>query len=223
MFAGKYASLILAAGFSTRMRQGFKPLLPIPFMDGSRSALENLARIYSAAGVSPVLLVGGQVNQAALAAEAQRLGLDYVQNPDARRGMFSTVRIGLQHLIALAPACSGCFVHPVDIPLVQRDTVRLLLAAARHHPGDVLIPEFENRQGHPPVIPAAYFAGICAMAGRDGLRGALMTLPRRPVAVGDSAILLDMDTDDDFTIVCDRAARLYAQGAPGMNQTGRGL
>ena len=203
MSAGKHAALILAAGFSTRMHKGFKPLLPLPFADGRRNALENLARLYAEAGIQHIFVVGGKRQN--LAAEAKGLGLAYVQNPHAERGMFSSVCTGLEAL----GVSKNCFVHPVDIPLVRLCTLRVLLAEAEKHPGDILIPVFKDAEGHPPLLPAAHIAAILAWTGKNGLHGALRNLPCRQAPVADKNILLDMDTDDDYAEVCRRACRCH--------------
>jgi len=204
--AGQYAALILAAGFSSRMRKGFKPLLPLPFADGERNALESLARLYAEAGIQRICVVGGQRQAADIAAEARRLGLAHVQNPDAERGMFSSVCAGLE---ALGASGADCFIHPVDIPLVRLAALRALLAEAGKHSGAVLVPLFQGEEGHPPLLPAAHIAAVLAWKGEGGLRGALRALPCRHVPVADRNILLDMDTDDDYAEVCGRAGRRH--------------
>lgn len=200
------AALILSAGFSTRMGKGYKPLLPVPLAGGDRSALACLAGLYAEAGVERILVVGGQRREDALAAEAARLGLAYVQNPDATRGMFSSVLAGLE---ALGNTGTGCFIHPVDIPLVRLCTLRALLAASGTEPESVLIPTYKGEEGHPPLLPAGCFFAVRAWGGEQGLRGALGTVPCRRVPVADKNILLDMDTDEDYAEVCRRAPRRH--------------
>jgi len=188
------------------MGRGFKPLLPIPFAGGPRNALECLAEMYASAGIDRVFVVGGERQGTDIKALATRLGLAYAHNPDASRGMFSSVRVGLE---ALGTSSAGAFIHPVDIPLVRLCTLRTLLAEAPAHPTDILIPTFRDEEGHPPFIPIAHFPAILAWQGQSGLRGALRSLPCRHVPVWDRDILLDMDTDADYAHVCRRARRSH--------------
>jgi hypothetical protein len=114
------------------------------------------------------------------------------------------VLVGLE---ALAASGGDCFLHPADIPLVRLCTLRFVLAEAEKHPGDILIPCFQEEEGHPPLLPAAHLSAILAWQGGNGLRGALRELPCRHVPVADKNILLDMDTDDDYAELCERAGR----------------
>lgn len=57
---GQYAAVILAAGFSSRMERGFKPLLPLPGPDGSsQTALERVVALYAAAEAAPIIVITG--------------------------------------------------------------------------------------------------------------------------------------------------------------------
>lgn len=209
MPAEKYAALILAAGFSTRMGR-FKPLLPIPYAEESVTALECLVRLYGSAGVGAVAVVGGRREERALRAEAARLGCRFVHNPQAERGMFSSVCVGLEAVSALPKTVRGCFAHPVDIPLARRCTLHALLREAEEKPQCVLIPAYKGTEGHPPLLPSIYFDRIRAESGERGLRGALEKLPRAHVPVADSLMLMDMDVEAHYAAVCAAAPLRHA-------------
>lgn len=199
------AALILAAGFSSRMETGYKLLLPLH----QGHALDCLARLY---GEFPVTAVSGQREGEAVAREAARLGWARVHNPQAGRGMFSSVCAGLEAM-ALTGA-EHCFLHPADIPLVRPCTLHLMLEEARRFPDTVLIPTFKGQEGHPPLLPCARISAILAWTGEGGLRGALAHLPIRRVPVPDSNILLDMDTEADYAEARLRAGRQHLLEPP---------
>lgn len=191
----KICAILLAAGQASRMK-AVKALLPLPVLPGAKhcSALEALARLYREAGVRDVIAVSGH-HAAEVEAAARSLGLVTARNPEPEQGMFSSVRVGLR---AVAADCDWIFVHPVDVPLVRPLTVRALLEGARAMPRTVLIPGFEGREGHPPLLPAGFAKNILAHRGGQGLRGALAALPRRLMEVADSFILEDMDRPEDY-------------------------
>ena len=193
-------ALILAAGFSSRMG-AFKPLLPLPADGGTCSALELLCRTYAERHV-PVMVVSGfrgdEVDAAALACGARS-----VRNPQPERGMFSSVQTGLA---ALPDETEAVFVHPVDVPLVRPLTLQRLLDAA-DGTATVLLPTFDGREGHPPLLPRAFAPRLLAWRGQGGLRAALEDLPRRAVPVADALCLPDMDTQADYAALQKAAAR----------------
>jgi CTP:molybdopterin cytidylyltransferase MocA len=199
----RYAALILAAGASSRMRAGFKPLLPIPCADGRRDALECLTLLYREFGAEPVAVVSGERGEET-AARARRLDILHVPNPRPEEGMFSSVRAGLA---ALASSGAHCFVHPADIPLVRFFTLAALSAQAEKEPETAYIPAFAGEEGHPPLLPAAHFPSLLSGRKQGGLRAALRELPHSLVPVADANILLDMDDDGDYAEVCRRAPR----------------
>lgn len=195
-------ALILAAGFSTRMEPHFKPLLPLPLPGGEHSALAAVCALYQSEGVKP-LVVGG--NRADLTRrEAESVGAAFTLNRHPERGMFSSIRAGMA---ALPPDCTHVFVHPVDIPLVRRMTVRTLLDAADVPDTPPLIPCHQGRAGHPPLFPASVRHAVLN-AGDDGcLRTVVESMCPVSVPVADAFILRDMDSPGDYAALCELAPR----------------
>ncbi|GFK92189.1 Molybdenum cofactor cytidylyltransferase [Fundidesulfovibrio magnetotacticus] len=204
--APRVAAVILAAGLSSRMEGGFKPLMPL----GGATVLERAAVLLHQCGAEHALVVAG--NRACeVNAEAQRLGLACVENPDFLEGMFSSVRAGLA---ALPGGFDAVLVLPVDIPLVRPATVRLLLASWRGQA--VAYPTFAGERGHPPLLAARTVPSVLAWDGNRGLRGALeaveMLEPALETPCADANILFDLDTPEDYREAALRAARLSRPG-----------
>ena len=198
-------ALVLAAGFSTRMEPHFKPLLPLPLPGGDRSALAAVCALYQAEGVKPVVVGGNRAD--ATRNEAEALGAAFALNRHPERGMFSSIRTGMA---ALPNDCTHVFVHPVDIPLVRRMTVRTLLDAADSAEvadNSPLIPSYRGTAGHPPLFPVAVKNAVLH-AGDDGcLRTVVESLCPVTVPVADSFILRDMDSPEDYKELCALAPR----------------
>ena len=104
------------------------------------------------------------------------------------------------------PEQGGVFVHPVDVPLTRRLTLLALLRTADAVPGTALQAAFCGEPGHPVYLPLSLVPAILAHDGREGLRGALASVPCRQVPVADAAMLLDMDTPEQYADLQDRAA-----------------
>ena len=201
-------ALILAAGAASRMGR-CKALLPLPFPDGDCCALERLARMYAFCGQR--FVVTGH-HAGLLEPVAPGWGLRAVRNPRPEDGMFSSICAGLQAVLEQAradgvePEQGGVFVHPVDVPLTRRLTLLALLRTADAVPGTALQAAFCGEPGHPVYLPLSLVPAILAHDGREGLRGALASVPCRQVPVADAAMLLDMDTPEQYADLQDRAA-----------------
>lgn len=189
-------AVILAAGFSTRMK-AFKPLLPF----GRTSVLGHVVASWKAAGVADILVVAGH-NAALVARECDRLGTAFAVNPHPEDGMFSSVRTGLLAGAGRYPGAGWFGVHPVDIPLVRPSTLASLVAAAAEPGVELLVPVHGTdgcvRQGHPPLLSRALAADVCAWRGDGGLRAALEGVRRGTVLVDDPFLDSDMDEPGDY-------------------------
>jgi CTP:molybdopterin cytidylyltransferase MocA len=191
--------VILAAGLSSRMAGPLKPLLPLAGM----TALARLADTFRQAGVDQILVAGGHRHQE-IAAEAGRLGIQFVHNPAYASGMFSTVAAAL----AALPPCRRLLLTPADVPLFRPATVvRLLERAEAPDAAPALYPTFAGQRGHPPCLDAALIPAILAYGGDGGLRAALADAPSEELAVADALILADMDTRQDYAALAILAGR----------------
>jgi Uncharacterized MobA-related protein len=192
---GGVAGLVLAGGMARRMG-ACKVLLPV----AGCGALEQLVSRMRAGGVGRIVVVtGGYADRTR--AEALRLGCTPAHNPDYETGMFSSVLAGVR---ALPPDADAFFLIPGDTPLVKPATYRMLIDAFDAPPDDeapdAVHPEFCGERGHPPLIRGELAAKVLSWGGMDGMRGFLEAHAprRRTVAVADRAVLLDMDTPEDY-------------------------
>lgn len=121
-----------------------------------------------------------------------------INNAGYARGMYSSVQEGVK---SLEPDMRAFFMAPVDTPLVRPDTVQRILSsfAGRGKPG-IIYPVYRGRRGHPTLIAAKYVGEILSGAQPDGLRGLLSRHEGEAaeVEVNDEAVLLDMDTPEDY-------------------------
>ncbi len=196
----KVSALILAAGFSTRMEPHFKPLLPLPLPEGRVSALAAVCRLYQKEGVQPVVVGGNRAEDTKRTAEG--VGAAFALNAHPERGMFSSIRAGVA---ALPSDGTHFFVHPVDIPLVRRLTLRALLDAAETAGEQVLIPTYRGESGHPPLFPASLIPAVLAAGDEGCLRDIVEKACPLSVPVADSFILRDMDCPADYAALCELA------------------
>ncbi|WP_174406809.1 NTP transferase domain-containing protein [Desulfovibrio subterraneus] len=227
----RIGGIILAAGEASRMGR-CKAVLPLGDC-AEPTVLQAALQALQGGCNGPVVVVTG-FHEAAVRAEAVRLGLPVVHNPDAASGMFSSVCVGIraltQHGDQLPYSCGAAdsgasgdsghdflpdfsldalFVLPVDIPLVRPETCALLTEsfAARHDA--VTYPTFDGERGHPPLLRRDVAEAALRHTGEGGLRAVLEQVAVQgetecDVPVVDAGILADMDTPDAYGAVRER-------------------
>jgi CTP:molybdopterin cytidylyltransferase MocA len=123
------------------------------------------------------------------------LPAELLVNPNPEWGMFSSVHLGIGRLAG----GEGVFVLPVDCPLVQERTLKLLIASAQAKPQcAVHVPVFAGKRGHPVLLMRAAFNPILAQEPTAIFSTVLATIPVAEVQVEDPAVLLNVNTPLDY-------------------------
>lgn len=193
----KISAIILAAGHSKRMGV-FKPLLKLR----DRTILECDIRFFRDLGIEDVIVVvGHRANE--IIPIIRDCSARVVFNEQFETGMFSSVQAGVK---ALGPDSQAFFLLPVDIPLVQPQTIRHLLEAYHASRGKIVFPVFRGRRGHPPLVDGCYRSDILSYPGEEGLRGVFRKHEAQSVHVhvADEMILFDLDTPADYEALAAR-------------------
>jgi len=190
MKPSRNAAIILAGGFSTRMKQ-FKPLLPLR----NGTILDHVIATFKNADIDVLLVVG--FNKEAILSSIGSRDIMVIFNPDYKKGMFTSVQAGVREL---KPEHRSFFILPVDIPLVAPSTIHALMETSMKNPSMILFPIFKGKKGHPPLIPTT-LANVITGYQKDGsLKDVLKEYENRSmqVQVDDEYILFDVDTMDDY-------------------------
>jgi len=191
MKKNKIAAIIIAAGYSSRM-DGFKPLLKF----GNDTAVERVVSAYQAAGVDQIILVMGYQAEKIIP-YFKNTSVQGIINENFEQGMYTSIVKGLT---LLEDSIDAFFIHPVDIPLVKERTIRRLMASLEDLDKGIIYPAFRGERGHPPLIRRRY-QKIIQDNDQDGGLKRLLDIYRddaADLAFEDEAILLDMDTPDDY-------------------------
>lgn len=124
-----------------------------------------------------------------LAALLRGRGFDVVLNPDAARGMASSLALGIE-----AVTSDAAVVCLADMPNVSAGHIRAVIEAGRR--SGIAASAVE---GGPPTPPAyfarGHFAMLTALEGDKGARG---LLGGAPLVVASAGELADVDTPADF-------------------------
>ena len=168
------AAVILAAGESSRLGQ---PKQLIQFR--GKTLVRRMVDVASEAGCRPVLVVLGNGKRTshlhsqgspkgeaseheidlieAISCELKKTGATIVANPNWKRGIGTSIRAAVQHLIEIAPGVEATVLLACDQPFVDRAVIEGLITL--HH---------ETRK---PIVAASYAGtlGVPALFDRSRL------------------------------------------------------
>ncbi len=196
MSSNQLSSIVLAAGFSSRMGQ-FKQLLRI----GSMTVTEHAVNAFFSAGIKDVKLVTGY-KSSELTDFLKHLDVTWVNNPLYKQGMFTSIQAGVRSL----KVCDAFFILPVDIPLIKHQTIEHLIKAFTKAEDNIVYPVFQGKRGHPPLISYKFAQDILNYDGTGGLKRLLEQFEHNAfeIPVADQGILLDCDSPEDYKYLLKR-------------------
>jgi molybdenum cofactor cytidylyltransferase len=201
MQTAKLTSIVLLAGFSTRMGQ---PKQHVKI--GDKTFLEIIAgKLTGLSGfLQQMIFVGqSQDEQSRILAEAS--GGIWVNNPAPENGPLSSIRIAMQ---TMQPA-AGILLWPVDHPMPAAQTLRQLVESWSASPESITVPSNGCRRGHPGIFPAWTFPDFFRIDLADGARKILQMYPDR---------INHLLTDDSWTMQNLNTPQLLAEAQNWLKQ-----
>lgn len=184
----KIGGLILAAGLSSRMGD-YKQLMKIE----GRGMAGCVVDMMREAGAEIIVVVTGH-RHAELEAYLKDDLVEFVFNPDyATTQQLDSLKLGLH---ALEGRCERIIMSPADIPLVQPETVKKMLALN----ADFIRPIYQGETGHPVILNPDWIPYIMGYDGPEGLNGAIKrsNCIVKELEVEDRGVIMDNDTKKDF-------------------------
>jgi molybdenum cofactor cytidylyltransferase len=181
------SAIVLAAGKSERMG---RPKALLPFR--GRTFLENILDAISQSSIEHVLVVVGHHRD-----EIERTLRvpSLVFNPDYEQGMVTSLQTGIR---ALPPDSIGAFLFLVDHPVVDTETIEIMIPSLAR---DVIVqPTYEGRRGHPVYLGAEILMEILQLPSSQGADVVVRRNVGRivEVPVNSPGILIDVDTPDEY-------------------------
>ncbi|MEH7119892.1 nucleotidyltransferase family protein [Neobacillus vireti] len=183
-------AIVLAAGYSSRAN-AFKMMLPL----GKMTVLEQTISKFEGLCSKVIVVAGFQAEL--IQAEIEKIcdknaysfQIKFVYNENFNQGMFTSIQKGCNEINA-----PTFFFTPGDCPLVKKETVQLL---ARHE-GDVVIPSFNYKGGHPIKLTKEVKQKILQANPDSNLRVVLASFEKEYTIVDDPGVLMDVDTQGDY-------------------------
>lgn len=181
--------VLLAAGAGKRFG-GEKLLYEI----GGSSLIVRALSLYAALSFSARVCVvrGGAERLAALACAA---GFHPAVNPDAERGVGTSVSVGTLAALERRPDLDGVLYAVGDQPYLTRASVERLLDAFTRAPDKIVSLSYGGERGNPAVFPRALFTELAALDGDVGGGAVIRRHPKKLLLVEAAAAeeLADVD------------------------------
>ena len=189
----RVAGVILAAGASSRMGTN-KMLLEL---DGE-SLVRRAVRRALAAGLAPVVVVIGHEPDR-IRAELKDLAVEFVVNPDYTGPTSGSLHRGLN---ALGPEVGAAVVMLGDMVQVTRETLAMLVAAARGTDAPLVVSRYGDVTAPPLLFRRALFPELLAWTGEGCGKTVVKAHSHEAMYVDRPVELLtDVDTPEDFEAV----------------------
>jgi molybdenum cofactor cytidylyltransferase len=179
--------IILAAGFSSRTGV-FKMGLPLGEKKLLQQVIDEMIEF-----CTRVIVVAGYKKEKIIQLTEGYSNLEVVFNPRYRKGMFTSVKEGVKHVKS-----QWFFLTPGDYPLLTKAIYQKLLDARSKSGPCIFIPVFNGRKGHPILVKKDLVKELLEEPDDSNLRKFINRKGFALVEVDDDAILLDIDTMEDY-------------------------
>lgn len=197
--------IILAAGASTRLGTP-KQLLPYH----GRSLLRHAAETALATECGPIVVVLGAQAQLLLT-ELHDLPVQTAENPGWEQGMGSSLRIGMQTLLAPStPEMDAVLIMLCDQPLltpthlnsiinifITTITTSSITTSNEPHPL-IVASEYNQTSGVPALFSSHLFAELANLTGKEGAKQLLQRHRDKILTVPLPEAAIDIDTQEDY-------------------------
>jgi len=192
-----FASIILAAGEGSRIGRCKASL---PFGPNGETLLSHLISVYLSSEVNDIFVITGNWKEETItAARNFTFMVKFANNDNPEKGMFSSVCKGVS---LLGNNIKYFFVHPVDIPLVKRETIQKMKDAMLNSESNDawMVPKCKNEEGHPVIISSLLIPELLNWNGEHGLQGFLSSRNdnKKIVHVNDEGTIFDIDHQEDY-------------------------
>ncbi len=187
-------AVVLAAGNSSRMgATGPKQLLTYQGQSLVRRAIDTA----SMSAISPIVVVLGS-NAEQVRPTIEGLGVEIVANPRWETGMGSSLRTGLERMLAVTPNIDAVVIMLCDQPLVTSEDIRGLIEAHAQTGKPLVAASYSGTLGVPAVIGKACFDRVKALPDEAGAKALFLAGGGDVDRVEVPCAAVDIDRPEDY-------------------------
>ena len=188
-------AIILAAGESKRFGSEDKLLAKV----GGVSILERVVNVIAGVGADKTIVVTG-ANHEVVGSLLCGYEVELVRNEKWAEGMGRSLSFGAS--VVDSSAYSGLLVCLGDLPFIEANNIRKLIAAFFDHKGrSIVLPIHNHKRGHPVIFPSFFQKELIKLSGDSGAKSVLLSAAEKVVEVEmeSDQNLRDIDCQSDLT------------------------
>jgi molybdenum cofactor cytidylyltransferase len=164
--------------------------------------LQHAAQAALDSDCAPVVVVLGAESTVALP-ETTGKPLTQVQNPDWEEGMASSIRRGLNELLAKDPAVSGAVIMVCDQPYVDAPLLNSLCRTKSDTGKGIVACTYNYTLGTPVLFDKAFFPELLELTGQEGAKKLLYIHKDLVASIPFPLGAIDIDTPDEYAALLD--------------------
>ena len=186
------AAVVLAAGASSRLGQP-KQLLEFR----GKTLVRRTVDAAIEANCSPVIVVTGNAHAEVKNALAEANAI-LVQNSKWRRGVGTSIRVGIQHVIENAPEVNATLLLVCDQPFVDVDVLSALIALHSESGKPIVASRYADTLGVPALFDQSIFPELLRLSSDAGAKPIILLNHARVAEFSFPRGDVDVDTLQDL-------------------------
>lgn len=185
-------ALILAAGGSGRFG---RPKQLLVFR--GETLVRRATRAATDACRAGVIVVAGDT-RGLIEAELRESAATVVENPEWGRGLGTSIRCGLRHLMKTAPELDAIVLLACDQPFVDAATITALVAEHATSGKPIVASSYANTLGIPALFARSCFEALLALPDDSGAKALIESRRDDVTQIEFEQGAIDIDTPADF-------------------------
>lgn len=164
-------SVVLMAGYSKRMGK----LKQHVVLNGKSFLTHIIEKLnFFNSKISTKIFVGQESDRVG-EKQVKDSGSLWVVNPNPEEGPLSSIRLAIERV----QPDSAIMIWPTDHPLIEKETVGLLIKAWEKEPDLITLPSDGNHRGHPAIFPHWCFDYFKTIELEKGAKALLQMFPNK--------------------------------------------
>jgi molybdenum cofactor cytidylyltransferase len=188
----KIGAIILAAGESSRLGKP-KQLIELQ----GKTLLRRVVDAVTETTCSPIVIVTG-IHSAALRNELRTIEAVILENQNWRRGMGTSIRAGVQHLIENQIVIDGLLLLVCDQPFVNADTIQNLIRLREETKKSIVASNYAGTLGVPTLFDRSLFRELLSLSDQAGAKSIILKNRVRVAEFSFPEGAIDIDTREDL-------------------------